>query len=280
MSNASTPRKRAEYWRHDHAEKTLAPVIPLKPFGMEAAAVGAAPGSAAISGIGYWRPDLDSRDRKWIDALVGIALVVLGHYSAVEYFKHQPPREITPPKEREVQISLLKPAPPPPPPPVPVVKPQPPAPPKDAIPPKPKPKPKKLPPPVVQRVPTPQKIVDAPTAPAVSEAPPAPVKAQPAPPPPPPANKFIQVSNADYLSKPQPEYPEDAVERGLQGKVIVKARILANGRTDSVQVQKSSGYAMLDSAALQAVRKALFKPNMQGDTATVVWAIIPINFQL
>jgi protein TonB len=272
MSNASVSRRRPEHWQQDQGEPTLASVIPLKNLSGGSVLPDFGAVLAGTPGLGYWRPDTDQQDRKWVDALIGVALVVLAHYTIIDFYRHQPPKEPVPPKETEVQISLVRPPPPPPPPPV--VQPQPrPAPPKDAIPPKPKPKPKKVPPPVVEQPP-----IQTPS-PVVSDAPPAPMKAAPAPAPK-PVERVVNVSNADYLRKPEPEYPEDAMDRGWQGKVLVKARILASGQTDNVQVQKSSGHASLDAAAIKAVKRAVFKPNMQGDTATTVFALIPIVFQL
>lgn len=225
-----------------------------------------------LGGQGHYSTASDNQDRKRIDALVITAITVFLHTSIIDRFSHPPVDPPLPPKEIPIEIALLKPPPPPPPPP-PVVQPRPqPAPIKDAIPPKPKPKPKKQPPPVVEQQPLP--------APVVSDAPPAPVQAAPVPPPPKPVEKVITVSNADYLRKPEPEYPEEAEERGWQGKVLVRARILSTGKPDQVQVQKSSGYPSLDASAVRAVKSSLFKPNMQGDTAQTVLALIPIVFQL
>jgi protein TonB len=274
MSNASISPRQLERWQLEPVKTALAPVIPLKPFDDELALAGGGAAWAGGAGLGTFKPDLEGRDRKAIDALVVIALTIFLHATVIERFKHPPPELPAPPKETKIEISLLKPPPPPPPPP-PVVQPKPqPAPIKDAIPPKPKPKPKKQPPPVVQQQPVPT------PAPVVSDAPPAPVQAAPAPPPPKPVEKVVSVSSADYLRRPEPEYPQDAQDRGWEGKVLVKARILPSGKPDGVQVQKSSGHASLDAAAVRAVKASLFKPNMRGDTATTVVALIPIVFQL
>ncbi len=51
-------------------------------------------------------------------------------------------------------------------------------------------------------------------------------------------------------------YPSSARLNGLEGKVVVKAVIRADGHLAEVSVQKSSGHAVLDAAALDAVRLA------------------------
>lgn len=224
------------------------------------------------------KPDSDG-DRKWLDGLIVAALIVFTHATAYDRFQHPDPAPVASPKQTEVEITLVKPAPPPPPPPPPVVqpKPKPPAPIKDAIPPKPKPKPKVQPKP---QTPVTERVEPIPNVPFADDAPP--VQARPAPPPPPPkpASKTVSVSPADYLRAPDPEYPEDAQEAGWEGKVLVKVRILPDGKPDSVSLQKSSGHASLDKEALRAVRAMLFKPGTVDDAATTVWAIVPISFQL
>lgn len=220
-----------------------------------------------------FHPAATDTDRSLIDALLIAALILLTHVTVIDRFRRPP--EPAAPKKQLVQIDLIKPVPPPPPPPPPEVKPKPPTPPKPVAQPKPKPvaQPKPKPSPVATR-PAPPVLADVPFA---DNAPP--VEAPPAPPPK-PASKVVQVTEADYLRPPEPEYPEDAQERGLEGKVLVKARILPSGEPDDVQVQKSSGHASLDRAAVQAVQASLFRPNMEDDTATTVWAVIPITFQL
>lgn len=269
MRNLSISPQESHDWRPKAANTRLAPIIPFKTFNAETVVISSAL-RAADAGLGVFRLDPDTNDRKLLDAVIGIAIVMLVHATVIEHFKH-PPAEVVPPREEKVEITLLRPPPPPPPPPV--AQPQPrPAPVKDAIPPKPKPKPKKLPPPVVEQPPVQTNAPvsnDAPTAPA-------PVQAAPAP-----AEKVVQLTSADYLRNPPPEYPVDAQDRGWEGKVLLKVRILPSGKPDVVQVQKTSGHATLDTAAIRAVKGGwMFKPNMQGATATAVWVIIPIVFQL
>ncbi|MGC4098140.1 MAG: energy transducer TonB [Nitrospira sp.] len=51
-------------------------------------------------------------------------------------------------------------------------------------------------------------------------------------------------------------YPNSARANGQEGKVILKAVIRSDGHLADVSVQKSSGYAVLDSAAMEAVKLA------------------------
>jgi protein TonB len=272
MSKPSLSPKHPSHWPTSAVRQSLAPVIPFKAFQADLVPAGAVPWAAA--GLAGFRSEPTEQDRRWLDAVAVIALTVFAHVTIVDWYQHRPAPEPLPPKETQVEIQLVRPAPPPPPPPPPVVQPQPkPAPVKDAIPPKPKPKPKTPPPPpppVVQQAPVQN-------APIVSDAPPAP----PAPPAPKPVEKVLNLSDVAYVNNPPPDYPDDALDRGWTGKVLLKVRILPSGKPDSVQVAKSSGHASLDAAAIKVVKGSwLFKPGLQGSEAVAAWVTIPIVFQL
>lgn len=49
-------------------------------------------------------------------------------------------------------------------------------------------------------------------------------------------------------------YPPEAVARGLEGEAILMLRIGADGALLDAQIAKSSGHAILDEAALRAIR--------------------------
>ena len=50
-------------------------------------------------------------------------------------------------------------------------------------------------------------------------------------------------------------YPAQAMDKGWQGRVVVRLVIGANGRIRSNQIETSSGYEILDRQALDMVRK-------------------------
>ena len=52
-------------------------------------------------------------------------------------------------------------------------------------------------------------------------------------------------------------YPEKAKRENMRGRVILTLIITLDGEVASLSVQKSSGYPMLDDAALSAVRRAM-----------------------
>lgn len=85
---------------------------------------------------------------------------------------------------------------------------------------------------------------------------------------------------ASYLNNPAPTYPMVARRMGLQGRVVLNVEVLAGGMCGEINVQKSSGYAMLDNAALQTVKSWRFMPARQAGHTVDKWFMIPIQFSL
>ena len=85
---------------------------------------------------------------------------------------------------------------------------------------------------------------------------------------------------ASYLNNPSPTYPMAARRMGLQGRVVLNVEVLAGGVCGEIHIQKSSGYAMLDNAALQTVKSWRFMPARQAGHTVDKWFMIPIQFSL
>jgi protein TonB len=87
-------------------------------------------------------------------------------------------------------------------------------------------------------------------------------------------------AGAEYLHNPAPEYPESAMDRGLEGNVLMKVHVLPDGHPDIVNIVKSSGQNILDEAAVDTVHKWMFVPAKRGETPVAGWVTIPIAFNL
>jgi protein TonB len=215
-------------------------------------------------------------DREWPRWLPSFGLVVLLHVAAWWGFTHFK-SEIVPPQPLPVvQVTLL--APP--------------------APPEPRVVPLQPPPPKVERQPKPvvEKAVSAPIPvpmvlpveeyavqqASVAVAPPSPPAPSPPAPPQPPSEPVIEPPryNAAYLSNPPPAYPLAARRRGVEGTVLVRAKVAASGECQRAELKKSSGHDMLDNAALEAVKKWRFVPAKRGSQAVVAWVEVPITFKL
>lgn len=85
---------------------------------------------------------------------------------------------------------------------------------------------------------------------------------------------------ATYLNNPPPVYPLIARRNGLQGRVLLSVEVLADGVCGQINIHKSSGYAMLDNAALQTVKSWRFLPARQAGHAVDKWFMIPVQFSL
>jgi protein TonB len=85
---------------------------------------------------------------------------------------------------------------------------------------------------------------------------------------------------ANYLKNPRPPYPAIAQRRGWQGDVLLRVRVSPDGRAAGAVVQRSSGYDLLDQAAVEAVRSWVFVPARQGGVAVAGFVSVPIVFRL
>jgi protein TonB len=77
-----------------------------------------------------------------------------------------------------------------------------------------------------------------------------------------------------------PLYPRLARERGYEGEVVLRVEVLQNGDCSLAAVKKSSGYKILDMAAVKAVRGWKFRPAMRGTQAFTSNIEVPIVFRL
>lgn len=83
-----------------------------------------------------------------------------------------------------------------------------------------------------------------------------------------------------YALTPSPAYPRSARNQGQEGVVLLSVEVLADGRTGRLLVKKSSGYALLDRSALEAVRAWRFEPARRKQTPLAMTVDIPIRFSL
>ena len=79
---------------------------------------------------------------------------------------------------------------------------------------------------------------------------------------------------------PPPKYPVLARRRGWEGTVELLVAVSAEGMVDHVAVSKSSGFPVLDDAAVKAVTKYRFVPGLQGDKTVAMQVKVPVQFRL
>ncbi len=83
-----------------------------------------------------------------------------------------------------------------------------------------------------------------------------------------------------FLYKPPLVYPEAARSFSYEGTVFIKALLDLDGSIMRIAVVKSSGFPILDSAAVDYIEKAKFSPALQQKKPVRVWIGQTITFQL
>jgi len=78
------------------------------------------------------------------------------------------------------------------------------------------------------------------------------------------------------VTAPPPAYPEFARDAGMTGKVTLHVLVGKDGRVKNVKVIK--GVTGLDAAAVEAVKKWVFKPALSNNKPIAVWVEVPMDF--
>lgn len=77
-----------------------------------------------------------------------------------------------------------------------------------------------------------------------------------------------------------PVYPRRAIELNQQGEALVRVRLDPDGTAVEILLWRGSGFALLDKAALAAVRGWHFHPAMRDGRPVAAWVEIPVRFHL
>lgn len=83
-----------------------------------------------------------------------------------------------------------------------------------------------------------------------------------------------------YRENPSPAYPGLARRRGYEGVVLLDVLVSAEGRVGELRVARSSGYSLLDRAAVEAVDGWRFEPGRRGGRPVAMRVRVPVRFRL
>jgi protein TonB len=206
---------------------------------------------------------------------------------AVALAEPEAPAEAAAPDPPPPEPPPPEPSPPDPPPPEPPPEPPPPEPPPpEALPlPLPEPAPEPTPPPPPPRAeprpppPRPSRrtapAAEPRAAPGAAASPPAAPSPAAAPAGPP------VVTTPDFLRPPSPpDYPPRARQDGQQGVVLLRVLLGPDGAIREVQVHRSSGFPLLDAAAVRAAAGWAFRPHRVNGQASEAVVMLPLRFRL
>jgi len=84
---------------------------------------------------------------------------------------------------------------------------------------------------------------------------------------------------ARVIYRVDPEYPEDARAKKIEGTVVLGLTIDHDGLPQSIQVKKSL-YPSLDQSAIEAVRKWRFEPALKNGQPVSMWVNVEVYFAL
>ena len=103
--------------------------------------------------------------------------------------------------------------------------------------------------------------------------------ASPLPVKPLPVQRISQgLTGGQLLSSVRPVYPSAAIEKEIEGTVVLQARVDEGGRVEEVSVMK--GQPLLASAAVTALKRWHYKPFLLNNRPVPVIAQIDVNFKL
>lgn len=85
---------------------------------------------------------------------------------------------------------------------------------------------------------------------------------------------------AKYRKQTPIIYPRRAIRRMQQGKVILKVQISSNGLPLEIEIKQSSGYLLLDNAAIKTVQTWEFEPQKNNNVVIQSWVLVPVKFEI
>ncbi|MFA4858693.1 MAG: energy transducer TonB [Candidatus Margulisiibacteriota bacterium] len=96
----------------------------------------------------------------------------------------------------------------------------------------------------------------------------------------PPVAAPLPIMAPRLLQGVMPDYPAEARAQGIEGMVMLSLQIGPDGRVASSNVKQSSGFAVLDAAALHSAANWIFVPAQQGLANVLSVFEVPVSFRL
>lgn len=95
------------------------------------------------------------------------------------------------------------------------------------------------------------------------------------------ATTFIKADSRPYkLKNPKPLYPSAARRRGMQGIVLLSIKVNKKGFVESINIEKTSGFRILDQSAVKSVSEWQFVPAKKENQFVSSVVELPVRFYL
>lgn len=91
---------------------------------------------------------------------------------------------------------------------------------------------------------------------------------------------MITYATPKYKENPLPLYPNMARKRGYEGRTLLRVEVLESGKVGRTEIATSSGFDVLDRAALASVKDWTFLPGTENGKNMKQWVVVPIKFSL
>jgi protein TonB len=82
------------------------------------------------------------------------------------------------------------------------------------------------------------------------------------------------------VTPPAPPYPRRALSQHQEGVALLRALIDEQGSAREIRLHATSGYPLLDKAALEAVGEWQFMPETVNGRPVAVWVEVPVRFKI
>lgn len=94
------------------------------------------------------------------------------------------------------------------------------------------------------------------------------------------SSEYHLLSQPYYVKRGQARYPLEAKKLRQEGTVVLTLYINALGKLDKIEVNQSSGFPLLDEAAIAAEHHSRFRPAYRGNRPVACRAEVPYRFVL
>lgn len=94
------------------------------------------------------------------------------------------------------------------------------------------------------------------------------------------SNQYFLEKAVPSAENTGPRYPEVAIRKRLQGRVVLDVEVLESGHVGNIKVYSPSKHSVLNQSALQAVSKWRFEPGVKQGMVVRSWVRVPVKFKL